>query len=86
MGSHRPLASPPQKQQEEDIAIINNICHALTLSPVKKCIYFSSISVYGENDSKESINETTPALPSSNYGNSRLEGEKLLIKHSRKNV
>jgi UDP-glucose 4-epimerase len=65
----------PLKTFEQDIAITNNFARAIAITPVKKCIYFSSISVYGEAIENANITEETEISPTSLYGISRVAGE-----------
>ena len=67
--------SDPLKTFEQDIAITNNIARAIAISPVKKCVYFSSIAVYGEAVENVNLTEETEISPTSLYGISRLAGE-----------
>lgn len=78
------VRAPQNSPQNRDISIIKTICQALAIKPVRQCIYFSSISVYGETCSQNDITETTPTHPSSPYGTSRLEAENLLAAYTRK--
>lgn len=67
--------SDPLKTLEQDIAITNNVARAVAISPVKKCVYFSSIAVYGEAVENIDITEETETSPTSIYGISRMAGE-----------
>ena len=67
--------SDPLKTFEQDMTITNNVARAIAITPVKKCVYFSSIAVYGEAVENVNINEETETLPTSLYGISRLAGE-----------
>lgn len=61
-----------------DVAIAGNAARALALHRVKKCIYISSSSVYGDLKSNLHITEDTPVRPSSLYGAAKLAGEQIL--------
>jgi len=67
--------SDPLKTLEQDIAITNNVARAITIVPVRKCVYFSSIAVYGEAIDNNNTTEETETSPTSLYGISRLAGE-----------
>lgn len=67
--------SDPLKTFEEDIAITNNVARAIATTPVKKCVYFSSIAVYGEALENVNITEETKPSPTSLYGISRVAAE-----------
>lgn len=63
-------------------SIVLNFAQSLN-SNVKKIIYFSSASVYGEDiDTKEKINEKTELQLKSYYGISKFVSEKILEKKS----
>jgi UDP-glucose 4-epimerase len=77
------LARSRTKQNEIDTfhhsTLINqNIARCLEKKRIKKCLYFSSISVYGETTTNRKITENTPVDPSTLYGASKFAGEKLL--------
>lgn len=61
-----------------NIIIDQNIACCLEKIPVKKCLYFSSISVYGEAVTNSAITENTPVDPSTLYGITKYVGEKIL--------
>ena len=67
--------SDPLKTLEQDIAITNNVARAIAIIPVRKCVYFSSIAVYGEAVENINTTEETETSPTSLYGISRLAGE-----------
>jgi UDP-glucose 4-epimerase len=62
----------------QNILIDQNIARCLEKNPVKKCLYFSSISVYGETTTNTKITENTPVDPSTLIGVSKYAGEKIL--------
>jgi UDP-glucose 4-epimerase len=70
----------PLKAFEQDIAITCNIARFLKNSLIKKFLYFSSISVYGDGATNLCINEQTKNAPSSYYGISKTLGEEVLRK------
>ena len=63
------------KTFEQDIAITNNVARAIAIIPVRKCVYFSSIAVYGEAVENVNISEDTETSPTSLYGISRMAGD-----------
>ncbi len=67
-----------------NILIDQNIARCLEKTPVKKCLYFSSISVYGEAATNSAITENTPVDPSTLYGITKYAGEKILQVTSQK--
>ena len=67
--------SDPLKTFEQDMTITNNVARAIAITPVKKCVCFSSIAVYGEAVENVNITEETEPSPTSLYGVSRLAGE-----------
>ncbi|MFQ6794615.1 NAD-dependent epimerase/dehydratase family protein [Thomasclavelia sp.] len=54
-------------------------------SKVKQFIFMSSMSVYGLDHSKKLIGIYTPAKPKTNYGKSKLEAEKEILKMADEN-
>jgi len=70
----------PLKTFNRDLAIICNVVQFFEKKPVKKFIYLSSISVYGEDETNLSISEETKIAPSSYYGISKFTSEELLRK------
>ncbi len=66
----------------KNIIIINNFIKVISKIPVKKIIYFSSASVYGEDVAyTEKINEETPVQLRSYYGIAKYTAESLLKKN-----
>jgi UDP-glucose 4-epimerase len=63
---------------QHNILIDQSIARCLEKTPIKKCLYFSSISVYGEAVTNSEIKENTPVDPSTLYGITKYAGEKLL--------
>lgn len=61
-----------------DLAI--SVANKAKESNVKQFIFMSSMSVYGLDHSNELITVNTPTNPKSNYGKSKLEAERALIK------
>lgn len=64
---------------ENNLAIINNFCRAVSLVPPHKIIFFSSASVYGEDVAyNQKISEITSPQPKTFYGISKYSAERLL--------
>lgn len=59
----------------EDIAIATNVARLLSRRRLKKCLYFSTLSVYGDGATNLSITEETPIAPTSLYGIAKFAGE-----------
>jgi UDP-glucose 4-epimerase len=70
----------PIKTFEQDLAITCNIARFLKNSLIKKFLYFSSISVYGDGTTDLCINEQTENAPLSYYGISKMLAEEVLQK------
>ncbi len=64
----------------KNLAMTLNICKALAAKPVKRIVYFSSASVYGEDVPHLIISETTTPQPTSFYGIGKFASERLIIK------
>ncbi|MBI4541809.1 MAG: NAD(P)-dependent oxidoreductase [Gemmatimonadetes bacterium] len=63
---------------DEDAAMAANLARALAAAPVRKCIYFSSLSVYGEAESDLDLTEESAVAPLTPYAVARYAGERLL--------
>lgn len=61
-------------------AMTLNVCKALAAKPVKRVVYFSSASVYGEDVPHPIISETTTPQPTSFYGIGKFASERLILK------
>lgn len=59
-----------------EIAI--SIARLIKLTRVRKCTYFGSISVYGDNATNTEITEETPVDPVTNYAVGKYSGERAI--------
>ena len=75
----------PLKAFEEEITMAITIARAVENHPIRKLIYFSSLSVYGDAATDLAISEETPATPSSVYGAAKLAAETVLAETATKN-
>ncbi len=73
------LRSP---KRENFVAKIGNIVEAVEKSTVKKVLFVSSTSVYGDDENFSIVDEKTPENPDTESGMQMLESEKLLQKNS----
>lgn len=64
------------KQLTDDVALTYRIIELVKKYPVKKIVYMSSISAYG--DCEDVINEKYPLIPKTPYGVSKASGEFLI--------
>ncbi|MEE2668362.1 MAG: NAD(P)-dependent oxidoreductase [Gemmatimonadota bacterium] len=62
----------------EDVAMATNIARALERCPVARCLYFSSVSVYGDSSTNLEVTEETPIAPTNPYGAAKFVGECLI--------
>ncbi len=62
----------------EDIAIAANVAECLSKRRVKKCLYFSTLSAYGDAVTNLAITEETSLAPTSLYGIAKVAGESVL--------
>ena len=60
---------------EMNTKMVANVAAFLEAHPVKKCVYFSSISVYGDAKTDLAINEETGVNPDSFYALAKFAGE-----------
>ena len=77
------------KSDESEYHLINtvgteNLLCAAAQKKVRKFVFFSTVKVYsdkipGMNNSCEPVYETTPAIPDTPYGQSKLDAEKLVL-------
>lgn len=63
---------------DDNVAIVSHVAGFLERHPVKKCVYLSSISVYGDSKTDLVINEETPVNPDSYYALAKYTGELVL--------
>src|SRR3989338_10612876 len=63
---------------DANTTIISHVASFLERHPVKKCVYLSSISVYGDSKTDLAINEETPVNPDSYYALAKYTGELIL--------
>jgi len=69
----------------DSIAIDTSVARFLSERPVKKCLYFSTISVYGDAATNLSVAEDTAIAPTSLYGIAKFAGECLIRQVAEKN-
>ena len=62
----------------QNLLIDMNIARCLEMRPIKKCLYLSSVSVYGEETTNMEIVESTSINPSALYGVGKYVGEKVM--------
>jgi len=72
------VGEDPHESFSADILIATNIARCLSRRRVKKCIYFSSLSVYGDSSTSLAITEDTPIAANSLYGVAKFAGECVL--------
>ena len=61
-----------------DIAIAGNVARCLAEYRVGKCVYLSTLSVYGDGQTDLDIRETTPVDPAGLYGAAKYAGERVV--------
>jgi UDP-glucose 4-epimerase len=64
----------------QNLAMTTNICRALAARPVRRIVFFSSASVYGEDVQHGVIDESTAVQPTSFYGIGKFTAERLLLR------
>jgi UDP-glucose 4-epimerase len=65
---------------EQNLAMVLNICRAAAARPVRRIVFFSSASVYGEDVQHGIIDESTAVQPTSFYGIGKFTAERLLLR------
>lgn len=63
-----------------DVAIATHIARCLFRRKVKRCLYLSSVAVYGEGKTNLDITEGTNIGPTSFYGAAKFTGENLVAR------
>jgi UDP-glucose 4-epimerase len=80
----------PLAYYENNTMGVCSLAHACVSSGVKKIIFSSTAAVYGETVGSGLINESSPTLPLSPYGRSKLMSEQILrdadIAHGLKSI
>jgi UDP-glucose 4-epimerase len=61
-----------------NMAMVLNVARVLTIQPVRQCVYFSTMSVYGERTSNLALREDTPVAPTTYYAAAKYAGECIL--------
>lgn len=68
----------------ENVAMVANVVRYLETRPIGKCVYYSSIAVYGDPETNLSIDETTGVRPDSYYAMAKFAGEFVLQEASQR--
>jgi UDP-glucose 4-epimerase len=63
---------------DANMAMVLNVARVLTMQPVRKCVYFSTMSVYGDRTSNLALREDTPVAPTTYYAAAKYAGECIL--------
>jgi UDP-glucose 4-epimerase len=63
---------------DANMAMALNVARVLTMQPVRKCVYFSTMSVYGDRTSHLALREDTPVAPTTYYAAAKYAGECIL--------
>jgi UDP-glucose 4-epimerase len=63
---------------DANMAMALNVARVLTMHPVRKCVYFSTMSVYGDRTSNMALREDTPVAPTTYYAAAKYAGECIL--------
>jgi len=81
----RPMNVPRQLNFDINVKGTQNLLEACKENKVKKFVHVSTMSVFGFSRDKKSLNENSPKLPVSDYGESKKQGEELVLKFCKKN-
>jgi UDP-glucose 4-epimerase len=63
---------------DHEITMARNIASCLAFNSLRKCLFLSTVSVYGDTVSQTDVTEMTPIQPTSLYGVAKFTGENLL--------
>jgi UDP-glucose 4-epimerase len=63
---------------DANMAMALNVARLLATHPVRKCVYFSTVSVYGDRASNLALREDTPVAPATYYAAAKYAGECIL--------
>lgn len=74
---HAALGTSPEEFERDNITGTRNIVAAAIKNQVDRLIFFSTVAVYGESD--EMLDETSLPKPSTDYGASKLEAERIVL-------
>jgi len=74
----RSRAGEPFAQFDGEVRMAANVARSLALKRVRKCVYFSTLSVYDDTRTDLAITENTPVAPASFYGLGKHTAESLL--------
>ena len=64
----------------QNLAIVLNVCRAVSSGRAGRVVFFSSAAVYGEDVRHGTIDEATPVEPTSLYGIGKFTAERLLLR------
>ncbi len=85
------VASAVTREKGDTLEVFNanslmvaNVARFLESHRVKKCVYFSSIAVYGDPETNLAINESTGVRPDSYYALAKYAGEFILTEASKR--
>lgn len=68
---------------DENVKIVSHLAQALIAHPVRRCLYLSTVSVYGRQPKEGLITERMPICPDSLYRITKHVGEVLLSQATR---
>tara|TARA_Y100001934_G_C12325211_1_gene762232 strand:+ start:1034 stop:1939 length:906 start_codon:yes stop_codon:yes gene_type:complete len=68
----------PFKVWDQEISMVSNIARYLASNSVRKCLFLSTVSVYGDSIGQMKMTEMTPIQPNSIYAMAKFSGENLL--------
>jgi len=71
-------SADPFAQFEGEVRMAANVARALALKRIRKCVYFSTLSVYDDTKTNLAVSEETPVNPASFYGLGKHAAESLL--------
>jgi len=81
----RPMNIPKKMYFDVNFNGTKNLLEACKERGVKKIIHISTISVFGFSRNRNALDENSPQIPVSDYGESKKKGEEFAVDFCRKN-
>ncbi|MGH9801173.1 MAG: NAD-dependent epimerase/dehydratase family protein, partial [Blastocatellia bacterium] len=77
---HAASVTSPEEFERDNIAGTRNVVAAAIENRIERFIHFSTVAVFGEES--EWLDESSPTAPTTDYGTSKLEAERIALSAS----